>query len=440
MLIDEKLGVIRQVRSAPPGPGEPDALRMYNAIVNDIGRVSRWQPDTNGSGMNFDADLARHAAVGEAVERYCGNMVTRIDERASIRELRAGGRSFMDPTRVPQFTPEQHDRAGFPFTPLDEDVTIPWVLGEQRSDRSPVLLPAPLVYLNYYRGSGDPTGANRRFPVMLPGIAAGATYEKALRSALLEIIERDTTALWWIARLEATELRFPSSHPVRQLTSIGTDPAIRLWWLLLPSQFGTPTVACVLQDDALGCLAVGFATRDDVDDASLKAAAEAFQLRRICQAYVDEESWLWAGVRSGNLHFPLRPFRADRSYAKAFRADWSDMNQLMFNSQYFLDRSTWAHALDRLEARSSVSRDDLPPAVASDEAALVREFTEQEMDVYAARLTTEDVLGSGYEVARVLVPQAVPNMPTALPTLAHPRLRAALRPGDHFDLSPMPHS
>src|SRR2546430_599141 len=266
MLIDNLFGVIRRVTAQPAIAGEPYGMHSFNASVGDLGRVSRWAPDVLGSGVNFDADRARHAAIGEAVERYCGNMVTTVDRRTTIAELRREGVPFFDPTRVPVFTAEQFRRPGFPFSPLADDVVLPWVSGiDLGNGGRATLLPAPAVYLNYYRGSGDPTGAQRRFPVLLPGIAAGPTFDGAVRSALLEIIERDATVLWWVGRQPAQVVDFPAGHLVRELTSAGLDPAVRLWWLRLSSEFPVPTLACVLVDDKLGVLAVGLATRTDVD-------------------------------------------------------------------------------------------------------------------------------------------------------------------------------
>lgn len=445
MLVDELFGVVRRVTPLRPVPGDPSGLVGYSAGVGDLGRVSRWMPDVVGSGLSFDAGQSRAAAIGEAVERYCGNMVTTVHRRADLRTLRAEQADFLDPAAAPLFTPEQYARASFPLRRLTEDVPVPWVRGVEltAADR-PALVPAPLAYLNYYRGSGDPAGAERRFPVLLPGIAAGSSWAFAVRSALLEVIERDSTALWWLGRKPAVRINFPPGHPVLQKALTGCRPGTELWWLLLPSDFDVPTVACVLTDGSLAVLAVGFATRPDVAEAALKAAAEAFQLRRLAAACIEQDSWLWRGSADGMLHFPLRPYRADRAYADDFAADWSDMRQLMHNVQYFLDPRTHPYALDRLRSAETIAIGDVPSFPDGLGAAdLVSRFAEAGMPAYAVDLTTDDVRRYGYRVARVIVPDAIPNMPTALPTLASRRLlkhTAGRSPSARFDLSPMPHA
>ncbi|MEV6850385.1 YcaO-like family protein [Actinoplanes sp. NPDC051411] len=445
MLIDELFGVVRRVTPLRAAPGDPDGLVGYSASVGDLGRVSRWMPDVVGSGLTFDAEKSRAAAIGEAVERYCGNVVTTVHRRADLRTLRAERAVFLDPAAAPLFTAEQYARPAFPLRPITEDVVVPWVRGtELTAGNRPALMPAPLTYLNYYRGSGDPTGAERRFPVLLPGIAAGPSLAFAIRSALLEVIERDATALWWLGREPAREIVFPAGHPVPEQALAGCHPGTRLWWLLLPSDFDVPTIACALTDDETTVLAVGFATRPDPVEAALKAAAEAFQLRRLASACLDPQSWLWRGAADGLLHFPLRPYRADRAYADDFADDFSDMRQLMHNVQYFLDPRTQPYALDRLRPVDSIGLDELPPFPGGlTDADLVARFAARGMAAYAADLTTDDVRRHGYHVARVIAPDAIPNMPTALPTLGNRRLRrrtAGRAPDVRFDLSPMPHA
>ena len=185
----------------------------------------------------------------------------------------------------------------------------------------------------------------RSFPVLLPGIAAGATWEAACRSALLEVIERDATMIWWVAGLDALELRVSEPDRVFEIVTAGTDDAIELRWFLVPSDFEARTVACLLMDRRNGFLVLGFATRPRVDDALLKATAEAFQSRVTSAAMTDPSSSFWVALRAGRLGpLELKPFREDRAYKSLYRADHRDMHALIHNEQYYLDPTTWSDA------------------------------------------------------------------------------------------------
>ena len=70
LLVDDKVGLVRSIRTLPPHPGDPlvfvsSAQMSDYTYHNSAGRVR------GGSGYALDEDQARMAALGEAVERYC---------------------------------------------------------------------------------------------------------------------------------------------------------------------------------------------------------------------------------------------------------------------------------------------------------------------------------------------------------------------------------
>lgn len=129
-VIDSRFGIIRALRETTLHPDLPQVLRCSKALLADTSRISPWRSDPVGAGCHWgDASAARAAAVGEAIERYCGNLVPSGLVRASYHELASTSRRAVDPDSVALFSPDQYHSPGFPFTPLTRDLSIAWVEG-----------------------------------------------------------------------------------------------------------------------------------------------------------------------------------------------------------------------------------------------------------------------------------------------------------------------
>ncbi|MFE0427085.1 YcaO-like family protein [Streptomyces sp. NPDC058953] len=104
---------------------------------------------TGGAALG-DHEQARAAALGEAVERYCGNAVPDTLRGASYRRLRRAGVPAVDPREFALYAPSQYAHRGFPFVPFTSGLEIAWVPGTQGSglDRlrvpDAVRLPGPV--------------------------------------------------------------------------------------------------------------------------------------------------------------------------------------------------------------------------------------------------------------------------------------------------------
>lgn len=446
-LVDPYVGILKSVDAIPLIAGEPRALTYYSASVGDLGRVLRWAPDLVGTGCAFSEQAARFAAVGEAIERYSANCPEKEITTASVSELDDNDTAFYDPLSAPMFLDAQYQRPGFPFKRLTPNDPIAWVPGKSLFPISrTVLLPAALVYLNYYRVLSD-YSFTRHFPVLMSGVAAGSSEENATLSALLEVLERDAVELWWHGNLNAREIDISDRGDLSSTLRDGVDEATELRLLLLPTDHPVQVVVSVLISEPDDVLVMGSAARPNVESAVVKATAEAFQLRRVALALRDPDSWLWTSRRVGLLDYPVRSFMSDLRYRDSFAKDFSDMTQLAHNSQYYLDRRTWDAALARLSGTGTVNIDDVPDRVvgsgetSSELSALCRYLREADMRIYVCDITTSDIAPHGFRVTRVLVPEAMGNNPSAMPMLANLRLqKSCARSGKAISLLPMPHS
>lgn len=434
-LVGPLLSTTRHVRSVD----EPEHLCGYETITGQSGIFTRWQPDVSGSGLSFSDGQARWASIGEAVERYSGNYIDRSRLiYATSSDLMRDGQPHVPVSRFLPFTQEQRTSPGWPFASFSEELCIPWIqarvlLGEPEKT---ALLPAESVFLKLTRV----TGQQSLFPMPLAGIAAHRGRQEALAAAMLELIERDATICWWNGCLPARQIVDVPSDLAAQVER-GVPDYIRQWFLLLETDMPAYVVAGCLHDRKHDLLTVGFAAREHLADALQKASAEAWQLRNLSQNLLAPDSPLWQEIRSGRLPMPVRRFREDRCYRREFQEDYSDMHQLGYNLQFYLDPTTHPAALARLcgEPHSYTSlrtRRGEGQDVVEQSITLLKRQGEH---VYWVDLSTPDTKELGFTTVRAVCPGLIGNTPAAFPPLAHLRLQKALQ-GRAPCLIPMPHA
>ncbi len=162
------------------------------------------------------------------------------------------------------------------YDPDQETPELDWMQGLRLSDGNPVLLPVSLCI----RRPQQPQAVAIPSAVST-GCAAGPSLEAATLAALLEVIERDAVALWWmggrrgrtlgldtLARTEAADL----VHCLRE----GNNSRIT-WLLNLTSDVEIPCFAALSASVEGRGFACGTAARLDVKDAIRAAILELCQ-------------------------------------------------------------------------------------------------------------------------------------------------------------------
>ena len=406
----------------------------------DLSWLLYWQPDDGGTGFSFAADRSEGAAFGEAIERYCGNFVPNDQRLVSRNDLRSHGIEHFAPR---YFMKSQGlDRR---FIPLDDDDVIHWTATSNLATNEECYAPSALIYLNYYRSYNQ---MKRHFPVLLPGIAAGQDTSQAIAAAVLEIIERDATSLWWNGHRQHTWVHVDADmNP--ELSDQGEPGEFEHFPILLhTSDAGVPlyTVAYGLHDKRNSFFQVGFATRSSLLEALQKAASEAWQLRRINIAITDKDSWAWkkSSTHDQKGHFPLLEVGDDRNDFIQ-NVDLTEMTQLIHNLQYYMADHSISAAISRMRSFSSTVNlaEYEPLGYASSEIDYTKLSESEGLRFFYADVTSPDIsASSNVKVVRVISPEACPNMPTAFIPLGNERLtNEALNNGlDSPDMTPLPHS
>lgn len=253
--------------ASPRAPGLPRMLRQEVAMAS-------------GTGTSRSDALVR--CFGEAVERY--SIVMQGHEPvvvASWQQLRPEDRCPVELLRpysesqYRNFRDWNRGEWGFPIIlpPLELDELTEWSPARSLVDGRISFLPTQMVYFGSARRGrlwwlGDTNGC-----------AAGATVEAAVLSALLELIERDATAIWWYNRL-----RRPPVTP-ELLQALEARPWVRylekqnrpFWVLDLTTDIGIPVAAAISESKRGGRIALGFGCDPDPQAAVVRALRELSQ-------------------------------------------------------------------------------------------------------------------------------------------------------------------
>ena len=202
---------------------------------------------TGGSfGKGSTAEQGEASALMEAIERYSG--IFQGDEiRTSRRFADFPQGDAILPNEVLLFSDAQYQAPPDPSedshvvpAPFDRSAKVDWSPAWSLRDQRFRYLPTSLLYF-FYGGPGA-------FHADSNGCAAGNTLEEAIVQGFLELVERDSYAIWWYNRLRRPELdlgHFDDSY-VRDLQTQLAETGRRLWVLDITSDLGVPTFVAIV--------------------------------------------------------------------------------------------------------------------------------------------------------------------------------------------------
>ncbi|MFE0153609.1 YcaO-like family protein [Nonomuraea sp. NPDC059007] len=420
-LVDPRTGLITGLPVFPHHESIPRDLVTVQSNVADMRRLYTWANNIVCGGSRFgDPEGARLSAIGEAVERYCGNCVTdKVDVReATFAELK--GEHALDPGRLVLYSDRLYDSPGFPFVRFEPDLPTHWVRGRSLTAGRDIWVPASLVYVNWYMD--DYARVPPTNYLYYPGIAAGPSLEWAITSGIEEIIERDITMIWW---MNAHPL--PAVRPGAELDALWagrpTEMGQRARLIHLDNEFGVPVMAGVVEKPDEGLLNVGFAARPDPVEAARKAWTEALTLQDGSRDLDDPGGLTRTAIAEGWVSAPLKPWRADRAYLDSYDPGFRDVNDLMCQQQVFLDPRAADTVRPWLDTPATRTMDDLPRLPDRSLSTYQRLVEARGYEIVYVELTTQDVAKAGLRVVRVLIPGLVPNFPAAFPFLGRRRIQ-----------------
>jgi oxazoline/thiazoline synthase len=236
-------------------------------------------------GKGSTAEQGEASALMEAIERYSG--IYQGDEiRVTRRFTDFPAGDAIVPNDVMLFSDAQyrqdqptadgpHEHATPP--PFDRSAEIEWSPAWSLRDQRFKYLPTSLLYF-FYRGPGQISADSN-------GCAAGNTLAEAIVQGFLELVERDSYAIWWYNRVPRAQVdlgQFDDSY-IRDLRTQLAETGRRLWVLDVTSDLGVPTFVAMTHWIANGQenIEFGSGAHFDARIAVLRALTEVNQFLSI---------------------------------------------------------------------------------------------------------------------------------------------------------------
>jgi ribosomal protein S12 methylthiotransferase accessory factor len=290
------------------------------------------------SGKGKTDSQSRASGFCEAVERYSG--IFQGDEprkRATLAEL---GDLAIHPEQCLYFSDEQYanrealnaqgTEAAYRWIPhrFDASQAIDWTPVWSLTEQKHKYVPTGICYYNYpmpeaYRFSKADSNGN----------AAGNTLEEAILQGFMELVERDSVALWWYNRLSRPGVDLSSFEEPYfvQLQQFYRELNRELWVLDLTADLGIPAFVGVSYRTVGSSerIIVGFGAHLDPKIAILRTLTEVNQIGLELDKIPDEQlkgeskDWLLGVTRETHpclVPDASQPLKTANDYPKR----WSD--------------------------------------------------------------------------------------------------------------------
>jgi ribosomal protein S12 methylthiotransferase accessory factor len=279
--------VSRLERIGPSGDG---LLHVFVAGANPARRTRtpagfRRVFRSWSSGKGTSELQARASGLGEALERFSGTF--QGDEPRRKARLRELGDDALEPNTCMLFSERQYlereawnaRKSRYNQVPVvfDAEAEIDWTPVWSLSRQKVRYLPTAYCYFSYPHSPGA-----EYCDACSNGSAAGNTLEEAILQGLLELVERDSVALWWYNRARRPGVRLDSfADPyLARLGAFLRGRRRDLWVLDLTSDSQIPAFAALSRrtDQPAENIMMGFGAHLDPRIAVLRAVTEHNQM------------------------------------------------------------------------------------------------------------------------------------------------------------------
>lgn len=239
------------------------------------------------SGTGFRPDDAIRTCFGEFAEFQ--SWLYRSGDCIRRGDRQAWGDRVIDPWEALGFAQQQRDRwrdfnaawQGYDAIPAPTAFAgeIDWIPAEALTDSSTHWVSAQICFGRYGEHAHC---ADKAWRSDSNGCAAGQTKSHAVAHALLELVERDATGVWWYGQVPrpAITRSLLDGDPLSQALAARERMGQSIHLLDLTHDLEIPVVAAILADKSRNVLGLGFGCSVD----RLAAARSAY--REMCQMEV----------------------------------------------------------------------------------------------------------------------------------------------------------
>ena len=279
-------GVVRELTKIPGNRLNHTYIAKHHfvTIFDDLDNL-RKNLGGRSAGKGRTDIQARASGFCEAIERYSG--VFQGDEIRTTGSYQQMGERAIHPNTCMNFSQQQYEtrkewnaqcQSWFQRVPepFDEEREIDWTPVWSLTEGDFKYLPTSYCYYGYPQSHQPDCWADSN------GCAAGNTIEEAILQGFMELVERDSVALWWYNRLQKPQVDldsfdepyFPSLKQYYQ--ELGRE----LWVLDITSDLNIPTFAAISRkiDSPVEDIILGYGAHFDAKVALGRALTELNQI------------------------------------------------------------------------------------------------------------------------------------------------------------------
>ncbi len=220
----------------------------------------------SANGAADSAIAAIRSCLGEALERWIHKNTSLANEKS------ANARNYPFSTPTDTHLRWFADQQGCDETHYKN--ATEWVAAKSLVSDNVLLVPTDFAFRSN-KSTAD------LFPSETSGLSTGPDTSSAISSALLELVERDTVALWWYGGGSASQLNLEpeSSFNLISYANLARRNSTRPFWLVnIENEFQIPVIAAFSADRNGQQVIAGFSANTDIYRACCSAICELGQM------------------------------------------------------------------------------------------------------------------------------------------------------------------
>ncbi len=190
--------------------------------------------DENAGGFSLDREIAYHKAVNEAVERFVLLNAKHISGNLrSYKQLMKLNKSAVNPEKFVLFGEAAYAKKIYNL--FNEETPVLWIEGKSLLNGRNTYAPAQMVYPFYEIRNGETLVDY----CSSAGAACNKRIDDAVRSGLLESIERHTMMCMWLSKSQPIRINISdfSDKEMNIYSSLLKKMGIRVKTYLVPNEF-----------------------------------------------------------------------------------------------------------------------------------------------------------------------------------------------------------
>lgn len=255
------------------------ATYFINPYLANVEKEERFVKNSFGKG--YTSEQSRASALCEAIERYaCLYTGEEQQIRSTYNKLKP---EAINPDTLLNYSTKQYEmrdhfnkQTSPQKTPLlfDPNKEISWTPVWSLTDNTRKYLPLQFCY------SLTPTESEEDMcPFSSNGNAAGNCLEEAILQGLLELVERDATAIWWYNRIQRPEIHLESFNDsyFNDIKKHYKELGWNLWVLDVTHDLKIPSVVALAKNEFNKHFVVGLGCHLDMHLAIQRAITEMHQ-------------------------------------------------------------------------------------------------------------------------------------------------------------------